>query len=159
MLTEKIYNKTYKKQAPMKQTLLHLISFLLIIILTACENSHIDEPQRPGSNNEDSNIEYYIKYELNTTSKSAFSSVEATFLTEKGYITRNIPREWEGTFGPFNKLETANFYVKINKSIWTTFNGRISICRGNQPYILKAEKSSFNKSLNMSYSITEDDLK
>lgn len=143
----------------MKQSLIYIISFLFIMLFSACDNSQQDEPQRPGESNEDSKIEYYIKYELKTTSKSAFSSVEATFLTEKGNVTKTIPRNWEGTFGPFTKLESASFQVKFNNSIWTTFYGRISTCRGNQPYILKAEKSSFNRSLNMSYSITEDDLK
>ncbi len=156
--TERTYKLTYQLKS-MKHAFILLMSAVFSMLLTACENSHQDEPQNPGESNENSKIEYYIKYELKTTSKSAFSTVDATFLTEKGYVTKTIPRDWEGTFGPFNKLEVASFQVQFNNSIWTRFYGRISTCRGNQPYILKAEKSSFSSSLNMSYAITEDDLK
>gem|GEM_PF-6739722 len=76
-----------------------------------------------------------------------------------------IPGKWEGTFGPFSKLETLQFSIKCDPDIYYSyayfgyFNGRISICRGNQPYILKADETFRGEPLKMSYKVTAEDLK
>lgn len=134
-----------------------LAAVITLVLFSACKDS-ADEPDSPTSQT----VEYYVKYELKTSSKYIYQTVEASLLTEKGYVTMSIPRNWEGTFGPFKQLENLVFTIKCDPEYTynsSTYNGRISICRGNQPYILKADKSISNAPLNMSYQVTSDDLK
>jgi lipoprotein len=128
-----------------------------VITLSACKDDK-DEPNSSQS----ASVEYYIMYELKTSSRYSYHTLGATITTEKGVVNMTIPRNWEGTFGPFNKFENIVFSIKCSPSYLyntSTFNGRISICRGNQPYILKADKTISNAPLSMNYQITKEDLK
>ena len=137
----------------------HILSILGLIILlgsTSCSDDK-NEPNEPNDNK----IEYYVKYELSVYSRYQFNTVTATLTTEKGITTMEIPRNWDGTFGPFDKLEKVILNITFNDGNYNTSstNGRISICRGNQPYILKADKSISNAPLQMEYQITALDVK
>lgn len=129
--------------------------FVICIAFAACSGDK-DEPQCP-------NIEYYVQYEVKAMSSKSYSSVFATLTTEKGVVTMEIPRVWTGTFGPIKSLQPMVLNVKCPEGTYyqssTTTYGRISICRGNQPYILKAEKTISYKPLEMLYTVTLDDLK
>lgn len=139
------------------KTKLILIILLSAILFSSC-NDKKDEPDQLDVEK----IEYYVKYELQTSSRYVYSTVDAQLVTEKGVVTMTIPRNWEGTFGPFTKLENIVFIIKREPAYTyntTTFNGRISICKGNQPYILKSDKTISNAPLEMQYQITQEDLK
>ena len=138
---------------------LPIILLLLGISFVSCSDDK-DEPDNNTSASEDYK-EYYVKYEISGYSiQPRYNSISATITTEKGIVTMTIPTEWEGTFGPFSKLEKLQCsmsYPSHNSA--THFHGRISICRGNQPFILKADKSISGEPLNMSYTVTHEDLK
>ena len=133
------------------------IIVITMFLFVACHDKE-DDLNEPNT----LSIEYYVKYELKTSSKYVYSTVEATLNTEKGLVTMTIPINWEGTFGPFTQLENVIFKIKCEPDYiynTSTYNGRISICRGNQPYILKADKTISNAPLDMQYDITTEDLK
>ena len=143
--------------------------FAISFTLMACISCSKDDPiidvletpeQVKGPENK---IEYYVKYESYVSISTSNSvTVEVNVLTEKGNQTLSVPRSWEGTFGPFNKLTTlsitggavGNWNPKM-----TSCRGRISICRGNQPFILKEDKSFNGTSFNVKYTVKEEDLK
>lgn len=128
-----------------------------LIIFSSCNDSGhelekaVDQP-----------INYYIKYEHKTSSRYIYKTVEASLVTEKGFVTMTIPRNWEGTFGPFCKLEHIVFTIKCDPQyLYNTsiFNGRISICKEGHPFILKTVETASNAPLIMTYQVTSDDLK
>lgn len=89
--------------------------------------------------------EYYIKYELHTSSKYGFSEVDAQFTTEGGSQVTSIPRNWTATFGPFKKGNYVCLIVRIkesNKFSSYVFKGKISESIGNSPFVTKVEKSN-----------------
>ena len=139
---------------------------LLSVICVACskEESYIDEPKSPTTPivTPEEKVEYYVKYESSVTiPTSSYVTIGVTVLTEKGIQQLSVPRSWEGIFGPFNELKTLSISAAssgFNENM-TSCRGRISICRGNQPFILKAEKSSKGTAYNVSYTVTKDDLK
>ena len=132
--------------------LFFLVSIVLTLNLSSCSDDN--EPKSTST-------EYYVKYELKTTSVHTYKTIDVTVYTEKGLTTTTVPRNWEGTFGPFTQLENLKFSIRCNGDYYglSTYNGRISICRGNQPYILKADKTVSNAPLEMNYQVVSDDLK
>lgn len=137
------------------------IAFLLTtcLLLIACDKEAIDEPTVDKPN---ATVEYFVKYEIKTKSIYSFSNIDVNYTSEKGLWSGKVTRNWEAVIGPFNKPQTIYFsadyptdYVRDN----TTFTARISICKGNQPFLLKAEKTSAPCPLSMSYTVTEQDLK
>lgn len=138
----------------------------LMIIGASCST---DEPKATGSIEEpndkiDKNdkIEYYVKYQSYVTIPSSYNiDIKVSVITEKGIQTFSVPRTWEGIFGPFNELTTliiSSNTAGFNPSM-TSCRGCISICRGNQPFILKADKSFNGTSYYVSYTVEKEDLK
>jgi len=87
--------------------------------------------------------------------------VRVNITTEKGVETKVVPCDWEGVFGPFKGLSTMILNVDLGDDANhknTTFDGRISISRGNDPFALKAEKRSYSEPLTMEYRVQPEDL-
>lgn len=139
-------------------TLFTVLSFILTM-LTACnDDKEKDEPDAPTAGK----IEYYVKYEIKTTSRYIYNTFDVTYTSEKGLETKTVPVNWEGTFGPFTKIDKLVLSIHCEPSHvynTSTYNGRISICRGNQPYILKADYTISNKPLSMQYQVTDEDVR
>ncbi|MBR6756853.1 MAG: hypothetical protein IKM35_00010 [Bacteroidaceae bacterium] len=102
--------------------------------------------------------EYYVKYEIATNSMYKVSKVRVELMTEKGYELKFVTKDWEGVFGPFKEGATVKMkvdcvetqdYVISN----TDFHGRISVCKNNTPFVLKAEKQSNGSPLIMVYKL------
>lgn len=141
--------------------------FTISFVLMACYSCSSDEPEMDDSNNPskqpEEKIEYYVKYESNMSIPvSGHIDVFVKVMTEKGEQTIGVPRSWEGVFGPFNELKTLSISLKAGGSYnqnATSCGTRISICRGNQPFVLKTEKSFRGTSGALSYTVTKGDLK
>lgn len=142
-----------------------LVKYLLLFctLSIGCFSCGVDEPENDTVIEEpEEKIEYYVKYEsyINIPS-SKVSSMNIRVLTEKGVQSMDVPLKWEGIFGPFYELESLFIFSKggnYNVNM-TSSRGRISICRGNQPFILKADKSFQGTQYSMSYKVTKEDLK
>lgn len=152
------------------KTITRLCKYLFVIsfILIGCVSCGDDEPsldddKNPGSDNKtDNKIEYYVKYQSDVSIPSSkYITIRISVVTEKGLQSLEVPRSWEGVFGPFNKLTTLSISSNgggYNENV-TSCRGRISICRGNQPFILKEDQSFQGTSFNVSYTVTQEDLK
>ncbi len=141
---------------------LFAISFVLMLFVS-CGKDENDEPKNPDVDSGDK-IEYYVKYEFQVSIPSSQKiDIRATVRTEKGKQELIVPRTWEGIFGPFNELTTLSISVgtvmgNYNPNM-TSSRGRISICRGNQPFILKADESFRGTSCTVNYTVKKEDLK
>lgn len=135
----------------------------LAMLFVSCGKDENDEPKNPGAGSGSSEkIEYYVKYACHVTIPSSHvTSITVTVTTEKGKQKLTVPKTWEGIFGPFNELTTLDFSGGASgyNPNMTNSRGSISICRGNQPFILKAEKSFKGSTFKMKYTVTKDDLK
>lgn len=134
----------------------------LAMLFVSCGKDENDEPKNPGAGSgSGEKIEYYVKY-ASKVSSSYVKHVKIMIVTEKGKQTLTVPSTWEGVFGPMDHLTTL---VISGDGIGYDHTGRanssasISICRGNQPFVLKAEKSSKGTSFNVKYTVTKEDLK
>ena len=125
-----------------------LISILLAtmsVVLNSCGKD--DEPT--------SKDKYFVKYELKTSSQYVFSTVQVEVTTENGIQKLEVSKNWDGTFGPFtygtpiifNVTKESNYYAL------TTFTGKISVSKNNEPFVFKAEEHSSNQPLSMKYTI------
>lgn len=145
-------------------TLLFVLSFVSMICVSCSkDDAQIDEPKAPTVEEKpEEKIEYYVKYESNVYIPSSnFKEIDLTVVTEKGVQDLKVPRTWEGIFGPFNKLTTLRITSRtIGFNVhMTNCSGRISICRGNQPFILKNELYSNGTSFTLEYKVVKEDLK
>lgn len=153
------------------KTITQLCKYLFVtsFILMSCVSCGDDEPsldddKTPGSDNKPNNkIEYYVKYQSNVSIPvSKHVPVYVTVVTEKGAQELEVPRSWEGVYGPFNVLTTMSISLHCGGNYnpnMTSCRGRISICRGNQPFVLKTDQSFKGTSFTVSYSVTQEDLK
>ena len=136
-----------------------------VMLFASCGKDENDEPKNPGTGaGSGEKIEYYVKYESTVSIPSSQKIyILVSVMTEKGIQKLKVPRTWNGIFGPFNDLATLSIsgspeYGNYNPNM-TSSQGRISICRGNQPFILKADKSFNGTSFNVKYTVTKEDLK
>lgn len=144
-----------------------VISFLSMVCLSCNKDEpYIDEPKNPTPVEtpieEESKIEYYVKYESSVSIPSSnYITIDLDVVTEKGRKSLSVPRSWEGIFGPFNELTTLSITSKTSgyNVEMTSCRGRISICRGNQPFILKADESFKGTTYTVRYTVKESDLK
>lgn len=117
----------------MKQSLriLFLALFTLpMLLITSC------------SKDDESSGSYYVKYEvLHGIKKYDVNNlVKRTILykTNTGHSKITTSKEWEGTFGPFNKGTEVFLNVKTNSGS-QTFSARISVSNNNGPFVVKRE--------------------
>lgn len=142
--------------------------FAISFVLMACYSCSSDEPEMEKPETDEpvqkpeEKIEYYVKYEsVVSIPISRPITIDLEVKTEKGKQSLSVPKSWEGVFGPFNELTVLYITSKTtgyNENA-TSCRGRISICRGNQPFILKADKSFNGTSYTVTYAVTKDDLK
>ena len=141
--------------------------FIILFTLFTCVSCSSDEPKinqskEPSTEEPENKIEYYVKYEsVVNIPISRVTSVDIEVKTEKGIQKMEVPKAWEGTFGPFNDLTALKIACTsrgYNENA-TNYTARIFICRGNQPFILKAEEHKKGTQYSLSYTVTKDDLK
>lgn len=149
----------------MKRSLICKNLYVFTILLIVCISCSKDEPKMASPETGkpvEEKIEYYVKYQSSTSIPSSKSiNISVSVDTEKGRQSFKVPRTWEGTFGPFTELTTLRLSSSA-EGFWntnmTSCRGSISICRGNQPFILKAEKSFQGTSYSLSYEVKKEDL-
>lgn len=132
----------------MRKSLKCLLLLSLSFILWGCGNDD-DEPNDPSSG------EYYVKYEASITDpygSSGKKTSKYTVNTENGKETFNSGRSFSQTFGPVKKGFHA--FIKSECDFVTTNNNvRIYVCKGSEPFSLKANKSSKENTVSTSYTI------
>jgi len=132
--------------------------FLLLysVLLISCDS----DSKKDSPINED--VEYYVKYELKTSSRYIYNTVDVTLTTPSGDIEMTVPRNWEATFGPFRKSGILRFSLTCFPSYaynTSTYQGEISISVGDRPFVLKSTKTISNQPFEMEYYVSEADLK
>ena len=78
---------------------------------------------------------YYVKYELIVTGSYAVNT-QITLNTEKGEQSFKSGYEFSETFGPVEKGFMAKIMVSGDRNL--SANVRIYVCRGDEPFVLKA---------------------
>lgn len=132
--------------------------FLVPLLFFSCKE---DDPVEP----EEEEIEYYVKYEVTTTSRDSFPEIQVHYKHEMGTRTSVVPRNWEAVFGPFQRLEKFSLEIKRawdyeeNPYDSVSFTGRISIARPGHPFVLKDFWTSHDQPLKLEYQVCEWDLK
>lgn len=100
---------------------------------------------------------YYVRYEVKTSSRYVFSEIQVEITTENGVEKRIVPPNWNGTFGPIKSSSEVILNVIYPGESYvynlTSFTGRISISKNNEPFVLKAEEIANQRPLSMSYII------
>ena len=100
---------------------------------------------------------YYLKYEVKTSSRYVFSEIQVEITTENGVEKRTVSPNWEGTFGPIRSSSEVILNVTYPGESYvyklTSFTGRISISKNNEPFVLKAEETANQRPLSMSYKL------
>ena len=126
---------------------------MAIMVLTAC-SSNDDNQNEIITPQEESR--YYIKYEVDSSSRTGFGTMSydqiITFTTEKGNesITKTGKEiEWEATYGPFKKGAS----VSLSVSAAFMNHARIYASRDKEPFVIKAEDTKENGSIQLSYTI------
>lgn len=139
-----------------------VIPFLMTTFISCGSDDPSDDIKVPEENEKPEKIEYYVKYESSVSIPSSnYIPIQISVVTEKGVQSLSVPRSWEGIFGPFNELKTLEISGGTSgyNPNMTSCRGRISICRGNQPFILKSDKSFRGTNLSVSYTVQKEDLK
>lgn len=159
---------------------MNIKSFFLVLFVTlsfalvSCDKDDGPKPPKneevkPGEDPDEVHCEYYVKYELKYSDLGKYmpKTININVRTEKGLKEMSVPHDWEGVFGPFHTLEQMELEVvtaHIGMSSHGYVNVRISICRGNQPYILKVDNTAdynsgiWYRNFYTSYTVTDEDL-
>ena len=143
----------YNTQMKKFKTFLYLI--ICSIALTACGS----DDDSPASKVEDLNHIYYVKYEIESsaTTTRLYADLSYTqsfsFTTDKGMQTINEEKKdshkWEGTYGPFKYGD----HVKLKATKANYNQGKISVCKDNGPFVIKAEDYVREKEIDIYYTI------
>ena len=93
-----------------------------------------------------------MRYEAKVSTKYAGVSVTYVVTTENGVQTFTGGTSFNQTFGPVNKgfKASINVYAKVYDQ--PLCNAKISVCRGNEPFALKAHNSG-RETVSTSYTI------
>ena len=130
-----IYSYLFIKtnQYAMKKLLL-LFAIAVTILMTGCTKD--DEQQTPTGND----VRYYVRYEVSASASSLYTfSMYVNVNTEKGSQSfRTSSKLFSETFGPVSK----GFSTKVSASGNATFLTSIYVCRGEEPFVLKATGTS-----------------
>ncbi len=109
-----------------------------------------------GDNNEPDDSyssDYYVKYEASVSSSNYGKTVEYTVETDIGRKTFVGGKTFEQTFGPVKKGFKASVRADAGNYYGAECNVKIYVCRGNEPFALKANQSG---STNVAVSYTID---
>lgn len=127
----------------MNKYLIFLFIISLTIILCGCENNKEDEP---------SNVDYYVKYEANVKTVYVTNSITYIVNTESGLQTFKTSTSFSQTFGPFKKGFETSITADASILSQADCNVRIYVCRGSEPFALKASNAG-GKKVSASYTI------
>ena len=130
--------QTKKTMTNLKKTTTWALAILMALTTTlaSCgdsgdEPNYIEPVETPN---------YYVKYEF-TSQNSHLYSRNITITTENGTQKIRIPEttkaDWEGVYGPVKKGFLTSLDVSFDDygTIWA----RISVCKGKEPFAVKAE--------------------
>ncbi len=130
----------------MKNIILLLISSS-IILLSSCKKNTAA-------------IEYYVKYEVNSSTIYTGRKLEVLFRSDNNQIikdTINARSPWEMTIGPVNRGFNANIQVNelVDNYGHLTLQSQISISKNSSAFALKASDNSSTPrtSVQIDYSI------
>ena len=153
------YRIHINKERDMKRFEQFIFVVMVSLILSSCTKNEeemdvVNPPQQTVSQEES---RYYIKYEVDSSSKNVFSSYvyEQTirFTTDKETEQIVLKGErgytWDATYGPFKKGDKVSLFVSeaINN------HARIYASIDKEPFVIKAEDSQNNSPINLSYTI------
>lgn len=124
-----------------------LFCILLSTVLGSCEDSTKNEPD-----NETQEAEYYVKYEASVTTVYISNSIVYTVNTDKGTKNFKNGNSFSQTFGPFRKGFNASVTADASNLYQAACNVKIYVCRGSEPFALKAYQSG-GKKVSASYTI------
>ena len=114
----------------------------VLLLLLSCEK-------------ESSSADYYVRYEMSTSSQYVKNSRKISVNTDSGVKEYNTDLNgFTETFGPFKKCFNANItvvYVSDYPGATTTL--KIYVSRGQEPFALKAETVGGQKTVSASYII------
>ena len=119
-----------------------LLLFTLSLVLCGC------------SNDDDLSADYYVKYEATVTSQYG-GSIKYTVNTETGSETFESGKSFSQIFGPVKKGFQASITADSKALNYVSnSNVKIYVCRGSEPFALKANNSSsIGKIVSASYTI------
>lgn len=119
----------------MKKLLL-LLSIATVMIMTGCSKDNDQDSPVNG-------VRYYVKYEV-FVSSSHYGDLFVDVNTEKGTQSFTIPRSssFSETFGPVSKGFAASVTARTNFTVTGGIYSSIYVCRGEEPFVLKATGSS-----------------
>jgi hypothetical protein len=93
------------------------------------------------SNNEINSDEYYVKYEVNSSTKYIGYKLNVIYTNDKGNNNTIIVNSgsWEGIIGPVKKYFNAKLNVKCDTDLYGTLKlyTQISISKNGSPFALK----------------------
>lgn len=115
-------------------------------MLWGCGTNNNDEPTSSSFE------EYYVKYEADVKSVYIGNNIKYTVYTDTGVQTFTSGKTFSQTFGPVKKDFEASITADANSWEIADCNVRIYVCRGNEPFALKANKSG-GKAVTVSYII------
>lgn len=111
----------------MKKILL-LLSFAAILMMTGC--------------GKDNDVRYYVKYEVSVSSVH-IGDLYVDAKTEKGTQSfKTSSKVFSETFGPVSKGFAASVTAHTDYSVTGGIHSSIYVCRGEEPFVLKATGSS-----------------
>lgn len=141
---------------------LYLVPLILsTLILGGCgedepissKKPSLDTENTDNTDNKDNETPiYYVKYEAHVTSVfSSVKNVDYKVNTDKGSQTFTSGTSFSKIFGPFEKGFNASITAD-SRNYSTECFVEIYVCRGNEPFALKANNSGKNK-VTTSYTI------
>lgn len=140
----------------MRTTLITIGMFLAIITSFSCSkdsNNFGDEFSNTSMHDtiyidEKESTDYYVKYEIIIQPTNYITSSKIKISTEKGIRNFNmVSSNFSEIFGPVEKGFTASINAYLaSQAIDKEFTIRIYVCRGNEPFALKAYNYSTENS-------------
>lgn len=103
--------------------------------------------------------EYYVKYEVNSSSIYTGQKLNVTYTNDKGQSTStqiNARTKWETIVGPVKKGFNASMRIKTDGSATSlTMSAQISVSKNSSAFAVKNTNASIasQSSLNVNYSV------
>ena len=117
----------------MKRIIL-LFSIVAALFMAGCTKDN--EQQEPTGND----VRYYVRYEVSASSIH-IGTMDVSVSTEKGTQSfQTSSKLFSETFGPVAKGFTAK--VSATSNYGASFISSIYVCRGEEPFVLKATGTS-----------------
>lgn len=141
----------------MKTLLKVALLFIFPLLMVSCGGDDIDEPDMPTGqpSQNDTKAEYYVRYDatISTSKQSTFKYSVSTDSGSKTFETE--AHTFSETFGPVKKGFIASIFVDASNLSYAANCScvvKIYVCRGKEPFALKATASG-DKTATTSYTI------